>query len=37
LKNPAAFQDDFWNVFLNVWICGFAVITQFVVHQVPML
>jgi hypothetical protein len=26
LKNPAAFQDDFWNVFVNLWIKGASLI-----------
>jgi hypothetical protein len=26
LKNPAAFQDDFWNVFVKLWINGASLI-----------
>jgi hypothetical protein len=28
LKNPAAFNDDFWSFFLNMWIVGFSLITE---------
>jgi hypothetical protein len=24
MKNPAAFNDDFWSLFLNLWIPGFS-------------
>ena len=30
LKNPAAFQDQFWLIFINVWIKGFSFIFNFV-------
>ena len=30
LKNPVAFNDDFWNFFLNIWIVGFSVLSQFI-------
>ena len=30
LKNPAAFQDDFWNPFVNIWIILFSVVSQIV-------
>ena len=30
LKNPAAFQDRFWLIFINVWIKGFSFIFNFV-------
>ena len=33
LKNPTVFQDDFWNLFLNIWILGFAIISQFISSQ----
>lgn len=26
LKNPAAFQDGFWIIFLNIWIKGFCLL-----------
>ena len=35
LKNPVAFKDDFWNVFLNIWIIGFAICTQVMVFMTP--
>ena len=28
LKNPAGFQDEFWNRFLNLWVFGFSFISQ---------
>jgi hypothetical protein len=28
LRNPAAFQDDFWNLLLNIWIIGYSIIAQ---------
>jgi hypothetical protein len=27
LKNPAAFNDDFWSLFLNIWIVMFSIIS----------
>jgi hypothetical protein len=27
LKNPVAFKDDFWSLFLNIWIVMFSVIS----------
>ena len=30
LKNPSAVHEDFWNTFLNIWICGVSIITNFV-------
>ena len=33
LKNPAAFNDDFWSFFLNIWIVGFPVISQFILNM----
>jgi hypothetical protein len=40
LKNPAGFNDDFWSIFLNVWIKGFSFLSQTVWHyfvnQQPM-
>ena len=29
LKNPAVFQDEFWIIFINCWIKGFALIFNF--------
>jgi hypothetical protein len=31
LKNPAAFNDDFWSVFVNLWIFLFAWLSQIAV------
>ena len=28
LKNPAAFNDDFWSWFFNLWIKSFALLSQ---------
>jgi hypothetical protein len=28
LKNLAGFQDDFWHLFINIWIFGFCLISQ---------
>ena len=30
LKNPAAFRDEFWIIFINAWIKGFGFIYNFV-------
>jgi hypothetical protein len=30
LKNPAAFQDEFWSLFINLWVVGFSWIAQLV-------
>ena len=35
LKNPVAFQDDFWNLFLNIWIIGYSLITQGISFLMP--
>jgi hypothetical protein len=35
LKNPARFHDDFWHLFINTWIVGFGVISQFVFVYLP--
>jgi hypothetical protein len=32
LKNPAAFNDDFWSNFIGIWIHGFSLISLFVWH-----
>ena len=29
LKNPAAFPDNFWIFFINVWVVGFSMLDQF--------
>ena len=35
MKNPTGFQDDFWSLFLNIWIVAFSFITQFVFVHMP--
>jgi hypothetical protein len=35
LKNPTAIQDDFWILFLNLWIFGFLITSQIVLHTLP--
>lgn len=29
LKNPSAFNDDFWFLFVNIWTVGFTFISDF--------
>ena len=36
VKNPGAFQDDFWNIFVNIWILGMSVITNFTLFSRPV-
>ncbi len=28
LKNPAAFNDDFWHIFINMWVVSFSFVYQ---------
>ena len=35
LKNPTAVQDDFWKIFINVWIFGFSLASQIIYQLVP--
>jgi hypothetical protein len=35
LKNPTAIQDDFWILFLNLWIFGFLISSQIVLQTLP--
>jgi hypothetical protein len=35
LKDPSAFQDDFWTYFLNIWIAGVSYISQFIFIYMP--
>jgi hypothetical protein len=35
LKNPAAFHDEFWFVYVNLWTAGFSFITQFLRGSIP--
>ena len=34
-KNPTAIQDDFWNLFLTIWITGFSCISQAIYSMSP--
>jgi len=34
-KNPTALQDDFWQLFLNLWTFTLSGITQFVYYILP--
>ena len=33
LKNPAAFRDDFWCFFINIWVKAFSLIVEIVIHN----
>ena len=35
LKNPSEFMDEFWHIFLNVWVICFAFISQFIFVCLP--
>ena len=35
LKNPTVLQDDFWSLFINLWIFGFCIISQIVFILMP--
>ena len=35
LKDPASFHDDFWTLFIKIWIVGFSYISQFVFVYQP--
>ena len=35
LKNPFNFSDDFWNVFINLWIFSFSLMSQIVFVILP--
>ena len=35
LNDPASFQDDFWTLFINIWIAGFSYISQFIFIYQP--
>ena len=32
LKNPAAFQEEFWSLFINIWVVAFSWTAQFVLE-----
>ena len=33
LKNPAAFQSDFWIIFVNLWVKSFSILFHFTVEM----
>ena len=35
MKNPAAFNDDFWSLFINIWVVGVSYLSQFVFVYLP--
>jgi len=35
LKNPSEFQDEFWHIFINIWIVFFGLLSQFVFVYLP--
>jgi hypothetical protein len=35
LNDPASFHDDFWTLFIKIWIVGFSYISQFVFVYQP--
>jgi hypothetical protein len=35
LKNPMAFNDEFWDQFISIWIVSFASISQFIFVFMP--
>jgi len=35
LKNPTAVQDDFWKIFINLWIFGFSLASQIMYQIFP--
>ena len=35
LKNPTALQDDFWNIFINMWAFAWSLLSQFTLYFLP--
>ncbi len=35
LRNPGGFLDDFWTVFINIWVFGFCTLSQFAQTILP--
>jgi len=35
LKNPTAVQDDYWTMFMNMWVFGFVTLSEIVYHILP--
>ena len=36
LKNPGAVKDDFWGVFLSMWIAGLSFLPNIVIYSLPI-
>lgn len=35
LRNPGGFLDDFWTAFINIWVFGFCILSQFTQTILP--
>ena len=35
MKNPTALQDDFWNIFINMWAFAWSLLSQFTLYFLP--
>ena len=35
MKNPTAVQDDYWTMFINMWVFGFVLISEIVYQALP--
>jgi hypothetical protein len=35
LKNPHEFKDDFWHLFINLWVISVSFVSQFTFVQLP--
>ncbi len=35
LKNPSEFKDDFWHLFINIWVNCFCFVTQYIFIFLP--
>ncbi len=35
LKNPMAFQDEFWSFFINLWLSIFCLVSQWLILYLP--
>ena len=35
IKNPSAFQDEFWHTFINIWVVSCGLLSQFVFVYLP--
>lgn len=36
LKNPGAVKDDFWSLFLSIWITGLSIFPNLVIYILPI-